>query len=196
MPPHFDADAYQRAARSTAVYPDLGRNVVYPALGLSGEAGELLEKVLAWASDEELLAEAGDVLWYASQCAAELSLPFSRIIPPIPEEDPAGLSDAGTALIDAATQRPENFVLLLASGLCVATAKVSETVKKVLRDRGGEVDEQMRDRAAGHLTTALAALEALAFAHGTCLAAVAAVNLEKLSRRAAASTLHGDGDDR
>ena len=36
---------YQRRSRETAVYPHLGENLVYPALGLCGEAGETAEKV-------------------------------------------------------------------------------------------------------------------------------------------------------
>ncbi len=35
---------YQKLARNTAVYPDIGDNFSYPALGLCGEAGEVAEK--------------------------------------------------------------------------------------------------------------------------------------------------------
>jgi len=36
---------YQKRARETAIYPNLGNNIVYPTLGISGEAGEIAEKV-------------------------------------------------------------------------------------------------------------------------------------------------------
>ena len=38
-------DDYQQEARKTAVYPDVGSNFWYPALGLAGEAGEVAERV-------------------------------------------------------------------------------------------------------------------------------------------------------
>jgi len=36
---------YQRLAISTAIYPDIGENLIYPTLKLCGESGEVAEKV-------------------------------------------------------------------------------------------------------------------------------------------------------
>ena len=41
----MDFKTYQKIARQTAQYPDLGSNNIYPTLGLVGEAGEVAEKV-------------------------------------------------------------------------------------------------------------------------------------------------------
>ena len=41
----MDFKTYQKKARETAQYPDLGSNNIYPTLGLVGEAGEVAEKV-------------------------------------------------------------------------------------------------------------------------------------------------------
>lgn len=78
----MDLNAYQAKARSTAIYPDLGNNLIYPVLGLLGEAGEVAEKVKKMVRDdggelsddrrEAIRKELGDVLWYVSQVAAEL----------------------------------------------------------------------------------------------------------------------------
>lgn len=80
---------YQRRTADTAVYPDVGRNPIYPTLGLAGEAGEVCEKVkkVLRDSDGQFSAEAvgaiqkelGDVLWYAARLAAELGLDLGQV---------------------------------------------------------------------------------------------------------------------
>ena len=74
-------EEYQKEAQKTALYPEAYR-LVYPALGLAGEAGELANKVkkvlrdhggrLSEEAREALLAELGDVLWYVAQVAPDL----------------------------------------------------------------------------------------------------------------------------
>ena len=73
---------YQLRAGMTAIYPDRGDNLYYPALGLAGEAGEVCEKIKKVMRDKNgelttkdrtlLISELGDVLWYVSAIADEL----------------------------------------------------------------------------------------------------------------------------
>jgi NTP pyrophosphatase (non-canonical NTP hydrolase) len=80
---------YQERSRATAVYPDAGSNIVYPALGLCGEAGETAEKVKKAIRDDggtlteerrdAIAAELGDVLWYVAQLATEAGLDLEEI---------------------------------------------------------------------------------------------------------------------
>ena len=79
----MDLNDYQNAARRTAVYAEHHR-VIYPALGLASEAGEVagkIKKVLrdqggdfAQAPTDALKDELGDVLWYVAVLAADLGL--------------------------------------------------------------------------------------------------------------------------
>ena len=73
---------YQKLARSTAVYPEEYK-VVYPALGLCGEAGEVAEKVKKNIRDGKSLdgvgLELGDVLWYISALADDLGVTLEEI---------------------------------------------------------------------------------------------------------------------
>lgn len=82
-------EEYQEASRRTAKYPNAGKNFVYPTLGLSGEAGEVAEKVKkilrdadGVVSDEARMAikkELGDVLWYVSQLATEFGFSLEDV---------------------------------------------------------------------------------------------------------------------
>lgn len=84
-----DFDGYQRASRGTAVYPELGKNIIYPTLGLAGAAGETADRVRkVWRDrdghptreDRQAIAkEMGDVLWHLSQLATELRISFNEI---------------------------------------------------------------------------------------------------------------------
>ena len=75
-------DEYQKFARSTAIYPDECK-VVYPALGLCGEAGEVAEKVKKNIRDGKSLdgvgLEVGDVLWYISALADDLGVTLEEV---------------------------------------------------------------------------------------------------------------------
>ena len=82
-------EEYQRESRKTAVYPNRGNNFIYPALGLGGEAGEVLEKIKKILRDkhgeideearEKLAKELGDVLWYVAQLCTELGLSMEEV---------------------------------------------------------------------------------------------------------------------
>lgn len=76
---------YQNQAVATAIYPP-HYAVIYPALKLSGEAGEVSEKVGKALRDsdgkwdaEELAKELGDVLWYIAALASDLGYTLEEI---------------------------------------------------------------------------------------------------------------------
>ena len=76
-------DDYQRQAVSFAVYPATHK-VLYPTLGLCGEAGEVAEKVKKQVRDNkfsrhETAQELGDVLWYLTNLANDLGYSLAEI---------------------------------------------------------------------------------------------------------------------
>jgi len=85
----MELSQYQQLSRATAVYPDAGANLTYPALGLCGEAGEVAEKVKKAIRDDAgvlteqrraaLAGELGDVLWYVAQLATEAGLDLDTV---------------------------------------------------------------------------------------------------------------------
>lgn len=72
---------YQHNALLTAVYPE-DKRIIYPSLGMCGEAGEVADKVKKVIRDnnqsfdderkEAIALEIGDVLWYCATLAHDL----------------------------------------------------------------------------------------------------------------------------
>ena len=77
---------YQKHARSTAIYPKEYK-VIYPALGLCGEAGEVADKIKKTIRGDRPLEEVigniadelGDVLWYLAILADDLGITLDQI---------------------------------------------------------------------------------------------------------------------
>jgi len=80
----MDFQVYADQAQKTAIYPNIGSNIRYPALGLIGEIGEVAEIVKKVERDsggtyspetiDRLKKEIGDVLWYCAMLAFESKL--------------------------------------------------------------------------------------------------------------------------
>lgn len=79
---------YQDLAETTAVY-STNYTLIYPALGLAGETGEVVEKVKKLVRDNNAVAdekfiegikkELGDVLWYVAILARDCGLKLDDI---------------------------------------------------------------------------------------------------------------------
>lgn len=79
---------YQQMALETAIYPKTVR-VIYPALGIAGEAGECADKVKKIIRDNngrineekgrELAKEIGDVLWYCATLSHDIGYTLEEV---------------------------------------------------------------------------------------------------------------------
>jgi NTP pyrophosphatase (non-canonical NTP hydrolase) len=85
----MDFEEYQTESRKTALYPNKDNNVIYPVLGLVGEAGEVAEKMKKIIRDnngevteekkQEIKKELGDVLWYIGAMCSELKISMDEV---------------------------------------------------------------------------------------------------------------------
>jgi len=83
-----DLDMYQKVAKTTAIYPR-EQAIIYPTLGLTGEAGEVankVKKIIRDGSDknderlvQDISAEIGDCLWYIAVLASDIGVKLSDI---------------------------------------------------------------------------------------------------------------------
>jgi len=84
----MELNEYQEKAKTTMIYGSKNK-VIYPILGLCGEAGEVSEKIkkvirdddgkISPSKKEELKKELGDTLWYLSALATDLELSLDDI---------------------------------------------------------------------------------------------------------------------
>ena len=79
----MDFKEYQRKAVTFAIYPATHK-VLYPTLGLCGEAGEVAEKVKKQIRDgvfhrHEVAKELGDVLWYLANICNDIGYNLDEI---------------------------------------------------------------------------------------------------------------------
>ena len=80
---------YSERAIATATY-GLGDNIIYPTLGLNGEAGEVAEKVKKVLRDKhgvfdeeikyDMAREIGDIIWYCNALARDIGYSLEEIM--------------------------------------------------------------------------------------------------------------------
>jgi NTP pyrophosphatase (non-canonical NTP hydrolase) len=173
---------YAKAARQSAVYPSK-LLILYPALGLADEVGELLAALTYGYSDEDIRHEMGDVLWYIVNLAIDCNIPVHALIDGC--ETCADLEECG--LLPDASQ----FVML-----AVDAGAICGLVKKLHRDDGGKLTPKRRGQIRKVLGMILLRLAALTKFRKWPLGEIARENLAKLASRQSRGTLHGDGDNR
>jgi len=79
----MDLNEYQKMAAKTAIYNST-KAILYPALGLAAEAGEVANKVKKILRDENfdrqgIADEIGDVLWYVAALSRDLNIDLHDI---------------------------------------------------------------------------------------------------------------------
>lgn len=82
-------EEYQEKALSTSAY-GTGQAIIYPALGLNGEAGEVAEKIKKCLRDKQgvfdeddklaIALEIGDVIWYCNALTKDIGYTLEEIM--------------------------------------------------------------------------------------------------------------------
>lgn len=181
---------YQQEALKTALYPNIGNNILYPMLGLMGESGEVVGKIKKMIRDDSgimtrerrnaMRGELGDVLWYMATVCTEANL------------------DMGTLYLLA--QRAINNVHMtdlprLALKLSQQTAHMSMLIEQFVYEPREE-DVDVLAPLSTDMTILFTQMIDLCLACSLDIEQVAQSNLEKLSSRQERGVLQGDGDNR
>lgn len=153
-------------------------NVAYPALGLSNEYGELMEK-RGTTNQHELISELGDVLWYFVAVCDEARIDVRDVLP---------TGKAPRANMDLFWHEAEELLSPISAVLGL--------VKKSIRDYGGNV-APLYDLLKLHLARVGSALcDACCAIHDSGLEGVMEDNYQKLHSLAMRGVIKGSGDAR
>lgn len=167
---------YQKAAVELAIYPT---PLVYPALGLCGEIGELTKEKLA--ESDNVSKEIGDVLWYVANVASDMGMRLSEV---------CGRKTFPKKSVDYWS------VDDVLEELAIRCGEVAENVKKTLRDDDGVLGERRRGNIATALKEIVVLLENSASHQKITLQDCADENIKKLQSRQKRGKIGGDGNNR
>lgn len=174
---------YEQTIAQFDVYPFDTHKALYYIAGVNGEYDELLEKVYEarinnhndW-NREELTKEGGDVCWYLTRLANLFNISITKLIP---DQVP----------------KPDSFDELMKM-IHRGRSKLTETIKKLFRDKDGKPDYQFIINLDVFMCNVFAGLKLLGENYGISLSDMMESNVKKLSLRKEKNMLHGDGDNR
>jgi len=184
----MDFNEYQNSARQTAIYSDMGNNILYPTLGLISESGEFIGKIKKMLRDDNskmtpdrrlaIKGELGDILWYIANICTEAGL------------DLGCLYD----LINKNHGKPNNVYLLSLR----LHQQVSNIVMLVEKSVYGieKIDLDPLTPLSTDIAMLLELLDEICLACALQIDRVAEYNIEKLSSRFERGVIQGDGDNR
>ena len=193
---------YAVKARSLNIYPPEAK-FFGPAFGVAGECGELVEKIQYGGSDDELIKEIGDVLWYLVNVLEDIEWSFIDAVNYHAEALALegslifnGTFSSMQAIVEMADDNDPRPLKDPISHLAIYSGKIAEIAKKSLRDNQGVVPEGKRKVVGKYVVLILDLLCRIATTYEFNMDDMARVNLDKLFDRRDRGVLRGSGDDR
>jgi len=192
---------YQLKARSTAIYLNIkGSKMIYPALGLVGECGEIAEKIKKIIRDDininnliygditperafGISQELGDCCWYMANICCDTWLDLGMIY-----------DMRGATMIQQVRKLVGPQIVLHMNRHATAVAGALEQWYYQYDCRIGETGQF--SYISNHLSHIITCIEEMAKRCGFTLEEIYTANIKKLAGRKQRGTLKGEGDDR
>lgn len=182
---------YQKIALETVGYKPLGGlPVVYPALGLCGETGEVVEKTKKIYRDSDgtidhtvrygLVMELGDVLWFVSALDYEFSGAGLQLLADYDAADPSPLPLG-----------MESSPAAIALRMSQAAGNVASAILGLISSRGENVQSIAPD-----LRTIIQCIVLYAEVIDVPVTEIMKANIQKLQYRVRTGKINGSGDNR
>lgn len=190
----MDLCEYQMRARSTAIYLDIkDSRMMYPALGLIGECGEVAKKIKKLIRDDggdmteerkcAIAKELGDCCWYLANICCDTNHDLIMM---------HDMRRASTVHQVRGLSLPQLVFQMNRHATAVAT---------MLEDWYYKHDSRLNERdqyteLPGHLTHIITCINEIARRCDFTLEDICIINIKKLSTRKEKGTLKGEGDSR
>jgi len=193
---------YQDKAVSLALYPSEFKTI-YPTLGLSGEAGEVAEKLIPFLEEEgtiemrqDIILEIGDVMWYMATIANDIEVTLSFCLSVALGDYFYSFKDAQDRSVVIEQYSQDLDVIYPTFMLFAKIGSVSELVKKYVRDDNQVMSDIRKNKIAHGIGEVFKHLSCLSFDLSFEMQQCADANLEKLFSRKKRNKIKGDGDHR
>lgn len=186
---------YAERAYSLAIYPRSAK-CIYPIMGIGGEVGELIEKIQHGGTDEEIIKELGDVLWYLVATHEDIEWSFIDSVRYF--ADLRGNKGTFSDVQDHIARHYENdgTMNIDITELSIYAGKILEIGKKALRDNAGKIPDTKKKVIGKYCMLILQQLCLICHTWGFNLDDVAQGNIDKLFSRRDRGVLGGSGDNR
>lgn len=190
----MDLREYQKRARSTAIYLEIKNSqMIYPALGLVGECGEVADKFKKITRDDNgkttqnrkdsIKKELGDVMWYCANICCDTNLCLDMMY----------------EMRNASIIHKIRNLVLPRLVLCMNrhATSISQFLEQWFYEYDCRENESYRFISLGsHLTHILTCVEEMAIRYDFTLEEVCNANIDNLLGRKGRGTLKGSGDNR
>ena len=150
---------------------------MYYTLGLAEEVSEVLEACRSQSSDDEVVKECGDVLWYATGLLRNNALSLTDLV-----------GSSFLEVTDISGNGPPELDLVMVAGTLAGRVKKFE--------RGDYDAAQLKVFLSELLTKVCRALHVVCASRNCRLVDAATVNKEKIEKRIDANMIKGDGSNR
>ena len=190
----MDLSEYQTKARSTAIYLNIENSrMLYPALGIIGECGEIAEKVKKFIRDDNwnmkpdriaaIMKELGDCCWYLANICCDTDLDLNMMH-----------KMRGNLIVHQIRQLTLPQLVIHMNRHTTAVAEILEHWyynNQCCPNKWDQYPEIPQ-----HLSHIIVCIEEIAHKYDFTLEEICTANIEKLTKRKHKGMLCGDGDTR
>ncbi len=188
---------YQKKAYDTAIYLKVEKSrLIYPALGLVGECGEVAEKIKKLIRDDNwkmkpdrikaIMKELGDCCWYLANICSDTNLNLNTTY----KMKYIGASSINDLICSISNTKLPRIVLSMNRRANI----IAEILEYLYYSN--EYRFNVYDEISQNVRYIIMCIEEIASRFGHTLEDVYTANIEKLARRQKDGKLTGDGDER